>query len=41
MSVRQKPDQKIFHKVFLSDDDLAHLKGQHVHKGTLLLDPVI
>ena len=41
MSVGEKSDQKVLHKVLLSDYDLAHLKGQHVHEGALLLDPVI
>ena len=41
MPVGEKADQKVLHKVLLSDDDLAHLKGQHVHEGTFLLDSVI
>ena len=41
MSVGEKSDQKVLHQLFLSDDDLAHLKGQHIHEGAFLLDPVI
>ena len=41
MSVGEQTDQKVLDELFLTDNDLAHLKGQHVHEGTFLLDPVV
>ena len=41
MPVGEESDEQVLHQLLLPDDDLAHLKGQHVHESALLLDAVI
>ena len=41
MTIGEKADQKVLHKLFLTNDDLIHLHRQEIHKGAFPLNAVV